>query len=102
TTGFAYDPRFLLHDLGSWSVTLPSGARTEPEEEPSAARITRRTAQLIDGSGLLAKLVPIAARPATVDELATFHTRPYIERVRVLAEAGGGEAGPYARVVPGT
>lgn len=101
-TGFAYDPRFLLHDLGSWSVTLPSGERTEPDEQFSSARITRRTAQLIGGSGILTHLVPIAARAANVDELAAFHTRDYIERVRFLAESGGGEAGPYATVVAGT
>ena len=40
--------------------------------------------------GVLAKLSPLAARDATIDEIALVHDRHYIEGVRDAAERGGG------------
>ena len=41
-------------------------------------------------TGLLARLTPLAARDATVDEIALCHDRAYIEVVREACERGGG------------
>ena len=89
-TAYAYDPRFLGHHTGSHAYELPAGGLLEDEEHPSSARITRRTAQLIGGSGIRDHLLTIEARPATEDELSTFHTRDYIAQVQAIAESGGG------------
>jgi acetoin utilization deacetylase AcuC-like enzyme len=40
--------------------------------------------------GLLSRLTPVAARDATVDEIALCHDREYIEFVRQTSERGGG------------
>lgn len=74
-TAVVYDPIFLEHNTGS-----------HPE---NADRLVS-TMQAIRESGLHSKLEMIKPRPATVDEVATVHTRSYIERVRRIAEAGGG------------
>lgn len=37
--------------------------------------------------------MPLRARPATHEELLRFHSAAYVDRVRSLAEAGGGDAG---------
>src|SRR5207249_3681910 len=88
-TGYLFDERFLGHDTGETHVALPAGGTLEPVEHSSAARITRRTHTLIAGSGLFDRLTRLSARPATVDDLALYHTRDHIERIRQLCAAGG-------------
>ncbi len=92
TTGYLFDERFLGHDTGENEVVLPTGETLEPVEHPSSVRITRRTHALIAGSGLLDSLTRIPARAATPDDVALYHTREHIERVRALCASGGGEA----------
>jgi len=62
------------------SFTLP------PEPHPSALYITQRIKQFLDGSGLTARMQLIAARAASEDELAVYHTREYIAGIRALCE----------------
>ena len=92
STGYLFDERFLGHDTGEQRIALPAGGTLEPVEHSSAARITRRTHALIAGSGLYDSLVPLPARFATPDDVALYHTRALIERIRDLCAAGGGEA----------
>jgi acetoin utilization deacetylase AcuC-like enzyme len=93
TTGYIFDERFLGHDTGEQLIELPDGSTLEPIEHSSAARITRRSHTLISGSGLLPALARVTPRPATVDDLALFHTPAHVERIRALCAGGGGEAG---------
>lgn len=92
TTGYLFDERFLGHDTGEDQIVLPTGAPLEPVEHPSSVRITRRTHALIAESGLLGDLTRIPAHSASPDDIALYHTREHIERVRRLCEEGGGEA----------
>ncbi|MBO0784050.1 MAG: class II histone deacetylase, partial [Ktedonobacteraceae bacterium] len=48
--------------------------------------------EFLDGSGLTAQMVPLAARAATKEELALYHTPEYIDGICALAQKGG--AGP--------
>src|SRR5690348_2780266 len=91
-TGYLFDERFLGHDTGEYEIVLPTGETLEPVEHPSSVRITRRTHALIAGSGLLDSLTRIPVRAATPDDVALYHTREHIERVRTLCASGGGEA----------
>ena len=59
-----------------------------PEPHPSSVIITRRTKEFLDGSGLTARMTPIAARAASEDEIAMYHTRDYITGIRALSERG--------------
>jgi acetoin utilization deacetylase AcuC-like enzyme len=103
-TGYLFDERFLQHDTGVDFIPLPGGGDLEPVEHPSAARITRRTHALISGSGLQNHLTRLPCRAATEDDIALYHTRPHITRIRDLCAAGGGEAstlpGESTPVVP--
>ena len=100
-TAYAYDPRFLQHDTGEAVIELPSGETLEPVEHPSSVRITRRTAQLIAGSGIMEHLLPVDARPAAEEELLAYHTPDYIRQVRETASRGGW-LDPETPVVPGS
>ena len=48
------------------------------------------------------ELIPIAPRPATVEELERVHTPDYVERIRSASDAGGGDAGESAPFGRGT
>ena len=89
-TAWIYDPRFLEHETEEYTLVMPNGDTLEPEPHPSNSRITRRTAQLIDGSGIMDHLTRYPTRAAAIDELRYYHDATYIEQVRETAEAGGG------------
>ena len=88
STGLVFDERYLSHDTGvETTVTMRDGSFTlPPEPHPSALYITQRIKQFLDGSGLAARMQLIAARAASEDELAVYHTREYIAGIRALCE----------------
>lgn len=98
-SGLVFDTRFLAHDTGTESVVhLREGSfDLSPEPHPSSAFITRRIKEFLDGSGLSAQMHPIAARPATREELTAFHTPEYIEGIRAFSQ-GGPDHGPWGEV----
>jgi len=98
-TGFIFDERFLGHDTGTEDVvtTRQGSFLLSPESHPSASFITGRIKEFLEGSGLSAMMRPIAARAATEDELAVYHTRTYIEGVRT-ASNGGPKKGAWGEV----
>ena len=69
------DPLYLEHRV--------SGHVECPERLTAITEHFKRT-------GLLARLTPLAARDATVDEIALCHDRAYIEVVREASGRGGG------------
>ena len=93
STGLVFDERYLSHDTGvETTVTMREGSFTlPPEPHPSDLYITQRIKQFLDGSGLTARMQPIAARAASEDELAVYHTREYIAAIRTLCGGVEGE-----------
>lgn len=89
-TGLIFDERYLRHDTGTQTtVRMRNGSfETSPEAHPSSTSITRRIKEFLDGVGLTAMMRPIAARAASDDELAVYHTREYIQRVRSHVQGG--------------
>ncbi len=89
-TGFIFDERYLRHDTGTQTtVQMRSGSfDTSPEGHPSSTSITKRIKEFLDGAGLTAMMQPVAARAASDDELAVYHTRAYIEGVRAHVQGG--------------
>jgi acetoin utilization deacetylase AcuC-like enzyme len=60
---------------------------------PGHVECPERVTAILDhfrSRGLLSRLTPLAARDATVDEIALCHHREYIELVRQASERGGG------------
>lgn len=92
TTGLVFDERFLSHDTGAQAtvVTRHGSFQIDPEAHPSSVQITRRVKQFLDGSGLTARMRPIAARAATEEEVTAYHTRQYVAGVQ--AHVNGGPA----------
>ena len=76
SVGLVYDPVYLGHDTGE-----------HPENEQRLEAIVSRLKE----SGLWEKLVHIAPRQATMEELLRVHSERHILSVRQMAQAGGGQ-----------
>lgn len=99
-TGFVFDEHSLHHDTGEERTVLTRYGSFEvaPEPHPSSLSIIRRIKQFLDGTGLTAHMQPVAARRASVDEIAVYHTRAYIEGIRLHAEEGGPKQGSWGGI----
>lgn len=98
-TGLVFDERFLAHDTGVQTTVMTHQGSFEvsPEPHPSSIFIIRRIKEFLDGTGLTSQMLPVAARAATEDELAVYHTRAYIAGVRAYAQ-GGPQQGPWGMI----
>jgi acetoin utilization deacetylase AcuC-like enzyme len=99
-TGWVWHERYAWHDARGRLDTFGLEALFEPEPSFESPTTKRRLRNLVDAAGLLDRLVALAPRPATDDELAMVHTPEYIERVRTASARGGGDAGgssPFGR-----
>lgn len=92
-TGFVFHELYLWHNTGTYAQVFPAGLTIQPGEHAENPETKRRFRNLLEVSGLLDELVPIKARPASEDEIARFHTRDYIARIKAMSDAGGGDTG---------
>ncbi len=102
-TGLVYDERCLAHVNPPGGVafgTLPPWATIEAFERPERLSLTRR---VLEGSGALAWVTELAARPATPGELALAHSEAHVTRVlEAAARPEPVELGGDAWTGPGT
>jgi len=92
-TGFVWHELMMWHDTSPLASMLSSGGGVlEPDEPTESAGTKRRLKNLIDVAGLTARLVPIDPRPAGDDELLAVHDAGYIDAIRRMSRAGGGDA----------
>ncbi len=96
STGFLFHELFMWHDTGTAAGSIPASLTVEPDRHSESPESKRRMRNLLEVSGLLDHLVSIRPEPATVEDLARFHTRAYIEKVRAMSAAGGGDGGDFA------
>jgi len=85
--GLIYDPVYLEHDTGA-------------HVENSQRLIT--TIAHLEETGLKDKLVLLAPRAATTDELVLVHAPEYIARIKKQSEMGGGWLDPDTVTSPGS
>src|SRR5262245_55254880 len=74
----------------------------EPDRHAENPDTKRRLRNLLEVSGLLPQLVPVAPRPASEDEVLRVHGRAYLERVKKLSAENGGDAGVLTPFGPGS
>lgn len=83
-TAVFYDPIYLEHDTGF-------GHPERPER-------LEATMQVLESSGLAEKVRIISPRDATAEEIQLVHHRSYVDKVREVAESGGGWLDPDTHV----
>ena len=98
--GLVGSERFLHHNTNPFRLPVSGEALpfVEQVDHFSNPRLVERTAKLLSVTQAYEWLTPIAPFPASVEALAAYHTVEYIEFVRELCLAGGGETGQGAPV----
>ena len=94
--------RYFWHDTGSGAGFSNSNAYMQPDRHPEAPDTKRRILGLLEVSGLADQLVRIKPRPAERAELKYFHTDAYIDTVRDLSRAYGGDFGDSVSIGAGS
>lgn len=92
-TGLVWDERYMWWDTRHGAGFMPAGGWVEPDEHAENPSTKRRFKNLLDVSGMSDHLVPIAPRAATIEEVQRYHTPEYVQRMKDLSDAGGGDAG---------
>jgi acetoin utilization deacetylase AcuC-like enzyme len=92
----------MWHDTGSASGWMLSGGFIQPEPHVESPESKRRFRNLLEVSGLSKKLVSIEPRMGTQEELLYFHTEEYVENIKSLSNATGGDAGELTPFGPGS
>ena len=87
-TGLMYDPIFAQYKAadGYLCLTRKDNPWIEEDDYYDAPDRVLQARTLLEKSGLLDRLVPVAATPAPVEELLSFHTPEYIEKLRSLID----------------
>ena len=93
STGLVWDERYMWWDTRHGAAFMPAGGWLEPGEHAENPSTKRRFKNLIDVSGMADHLTPLKPRMATVEEVQRYHTPEYVQRMKELSDAGGGDAG---------
>ncbi|HCA47430.1 MAG TPA: histone deacetylase [Armatimonadetes bacterium] len=86
-TGIGYDEVFLKHGIA------------EHPERPQRLLVA---VQRLEETGLLAEMLRLPVRAATLEELTMLHDPSYVDEVRLLSEMGGGDIDLDTRATRGT
>ncbi|UDL94582.1 class II histone deacetylase [Lichenihabitans sp. PAMC28606] len=101
-TGWNFHELYLWHDTGNAATFFPPGLTIEPGDHAENASTKRRFRNLMEVSGLLEHLTTVASVPIDEDDLALFHGRDYIERIKAMSAARGGDASHLTPFGPGS
>ena len=96
STGFLWDERYAWHDTGTGAGFMSAGGLVEPEMHGESPATKRRFRNLLEVTGLLDRCLQLGARPARDEELLRLHTPEYLQRIKDMSAAGGGDGGELA------
>ncbi len=94
-TGFVWHEIYMWHNTGNYAGVMPYGNPVQPGTHVENPETKRRFRNLLEVSGLLPQLQPIAARETTEQEILRFHTAQYLEKIKTLSSSIGGDAGIF-------
>ncbi|HET6629979.1 MAG TPA: class II histone deacetylase [Woeseiaceae bacterium] len=84
----------MWHDTGSYAGVMPPVYPLQPGQHAENPDTKRRFRNLLEVTGLLDKLVAIAPRKVTDEEILRVHERAYIDRLKAMSASDrGGDAG---------
>ncbi|MFC5063658.1 class II histone deacetylase [Actinomycetospora atypica] len=101
TTGALWHEKYMWWDTRHAGVFIPASGWIEPDEHAENPRTKRRLKNLLDATGLSEQLQWIRPRAATTEELCRVHDRSYLDRMKELSDANGGDAGELTPFGPG-
>src|SRR5580765_3912065 len=102
TTGWVSHERYMCHDTGRATTISPDRKWMQSWDHYENPETNRRFRNLVEVAGLFDALVALKPRMATVDEILRFHTPAYVESIRAMSDASGGNAGELTPFGPGS
>ena len=99
-TGFVWHELYAWHNTWNWAQVFAPSLTVQPGEHADNPETKRRFRNLLEVSGLLDQLVTIKPRYASEAEIARFHHRDYLDRVKAQSAENGGDASvltPFGR-----
>ena len=91
-TGFVYHELYTWHDTGNYAGFMPYGYPLQPGLHFENPETKRRFKNLLDASGFIKQLTVVEPRHATREEIERFHTAEYVDSVKAMSDAHGGDA----------
>lgn len=101
-TGFIWDESYFWHQTGQGALNINSGGWIQADTHAENPETKRRVKNLLDRSKFIKELQQIEPRPAIRKEVEMNHAPVYLDRLKQLSDAGGGDAGEHAIVGPDT
>lgn len=101
-TGFICHESYFWHDTGNGALSLPPGGWIEADEHGESPKSKRRIKNLLERSEFIDELQTIKPKPSTREEVEKIHDPSYVEKVKQLSDADGGDAGLAALVGRGS
>lgn len=101
-TGFVFHESYLWHDTGNHAGFMFPGYPLQPGLHNENPETKRRLKNLLDACGLYKELLEIPPRQVTDEELHRFHTTAYVDAIREMSAAHGGDAGELTQVGRGS
>src|SRR5699024_3675196 len=84
------------------ALSLPPGGWIEADEHGESPKSKRRIKNLLERSDFMDELQMIKPEPALREEVEKIHDPSYVEKVKQLSDADGGDAGLAALVGSGS
>jgi len=103
-TAFVWDEKCFWHFGGNYALLSPVGGLVQPLVSgglPEAPETKRRLKNLMDVTGLSAKLALMGAEAATMEDLQRVHPESYLTQFKEMSDNGGGELGLRTPFGPG-
>ncbi len=100
-TGWIYHELYMWHDTGRATGVSSDRKWLQAWEHYENPETKRRFRNLVEVAGLFDDLISLKPRMATVDEILRFHTPAYVESIRAMSDASGGNAGEGTPFGPG-
>lgn len=100
STGFICDESYFWHQTGNGALNVNAGGWVQPDTHAENPETKRRVKNLLERSYFMDELKQIAPFLASREHIELNHSSSYIENVKSLDEAGGGDIGEDAIVGP--
>ncbi|MFN3745263.1 MAG: class II histone deacetylase [Hyphomicrobiaceae bacterium] len=101
TTALIWHEKLMWFDAGTFAGPMPVGGWVQPGETSENPETKRRIKNLLDAAGMTAHMKVITPHPARDEDILRVHTPAYLEKVKALSRAYGGQLGVSAFIGPG-
>ena len=100
-TALVWHEKLMWFDAGTFAGPMPAGDWVEPDEPSESPAAKRRIKNLLDATGMTARLLLKTPEAATEDQVLRVHTPRHLAEVKALSAAYGGQLGASAFIGPG-